>query len=356
MTRETKIGLLVGLAFIIVIGILLSDHMTSTTQPPQAALGDATNSVRESVATPAPTGAAPPAIGNVPPINPAHPVPTTAELRTPSPSPTSPVNGPIVTRVRIGPAEPGQQPPTQPQITIIPPVQQQQPTGPVVIANDPPKPEQPTGTGTRETTTQTPQPQPPANPPKPVATNAGAKREYIAQAGDSLSRMASKLMGSNSKANREAIIKANPSLQKNPEIVVEGRKYTIPAAAPAAPTASGSSPTPSPVVANGQPSGGNPLLSIPDTVPVTLHGQSAKPLPVTQVVDRLPTSTPREDGGTWYVVKDKDSLWKIATEQVGDAKAVAEIQKMNEDVLKGGETVQPNMRLRLPAKRVASAN
>ena len=38
MTRETKIGLLVGLAFIIVIGILLSDHFTSTTQPHQAAL------------------------------------------------------------------------------------------------------------------------------------------------------------------------------------------------------------------------------------------------------------------------------------------------------------------------------
>ena len=38
MTRETKIGLLVGLAFIIVIGILLSDHFTTTTQPHQAAL------------------------------------------------------------------------------------------------------------------------------------------------------------------------------------------------------------------------------------------------------------------------------------------------------------------------------
>src|SRR5205823_14001238 len=38
MTRETKIGLLVWLAFIIVIGILLSDHFTSTTQPHQAAL------------------------------------------------------------------------------------------------------------------------------------------------------------------------------------------------------------------------------------------------------------------------------------------------------------------------------
>src|SRR2546421_6340097 len=38
MTRETKIGLLVGLAFIIVIGILLSDHFTTATQPHQAAL------------------------------------------------------------------------------------------------------------------------------------------------------------------------------------------------------------------------------------------------------------------------------------------------------------------------------
>ena len=35
MTRETKIGLLVGLAFIIVIGILLSDHLTSSTEPPK---------------------------------------------------------------------------------------------------------------------------------------------------------------------------------------------------------------------------------------------------------------------------------------------------------------------------------
>ena len=38
MTRETKIGLLVGLAFIIVIGILLSDHLTRSTEPPQATL------------------------------------------------------------------------------------------------------------------------------------------------------------------------------------------------------------------------------------------------------------------------------------------------------------------------------
>ena len=41
MTRETKIGLLVGLCFIIVIGILLSDHFRSTMEPPEAALVNA---------------------------------------------------------------------------------------------------------------------------------------------------------------------------------------------------------------------------------------------------------------------------------------------------------------------------
>ena len=38
MTRETKIGLLVGLAFIIVVGILLSDHLTSATEDQRATL------------------------------------------------------------------------------------------------------------------------------------------------------------------------------------------------------------------------------------------------------------------------------------------------------------------------------
>ena len=40
MMRETKIGLLVGLAFIIVVGILLSDHINTSTDPIRA---DATN-------------------------------------------------------------------------------------------------------------------------------------------------------------------------------------------------------------------------------------------------------------------------------------------------------------------------
>jgi hypothetical protein len=51
MTRETKIGLLVGLAFIIVIGILLSDHFSTATQPPQSLVAP-TENVLESARTP----------------------------------------------------------------------------------------------------------------------------------------------------------------------------------------------------------------------------------------------------------------------------------------------------------------
>src|SRR6266487_2696953 len=95
MTRETKIGLLVGLAFIIVIGILLSDHLTSTNEPAQAALVQAGPSVRQAVATP---GGAVAAVAPVTPpqqIAPQNPVPTREELTPPQPP---------VTVVQVGPA------------------------------------------------------------------------------------------------------------------------------------------------------------------------------------------------------------------------------------------------------------
>src|SRR5947209_20471073 len=59
MTRETKIGLLVALAFIIVIGILLSDHMTSTSEPPLAQLQQAGNNLRSGLGQPASDNPAP---------------------------------------------------------------------------------------------------------------------------------------------------------------------------------------------------------------------------------------------------------------------------------------------------------
>src|SRR5690348_9087384 len=96
MTRETKIGLLVGLAFIIVIGILLSDHLTTRGELPQAQLTQVGNNVRTANATPAGASApyAPVAVPqNVTPVN---TVPTQAEINTRPPTAV----------VQIGPSHP----------------------------------------------------------------------------------------------------------------------------------------------------------------------------------------------------------------------------------------------------------
>ncbi len=324
MTRETKIGLLVGLAFIIVIGILLSDHMTSTTQPPQAQLTEAAPNVRESVTPPAPAnGAATPTqVVTGQPITPSNPVLTPTEIRQPVQVPVVPVQQPV-TRVEVGgPAVVPQQTPTQ-----------------VQVAGKTPEPATPAQSGGNSNTSElekwaakvgeplVPVGAKPAGA-KPSATT-GKQKEYIAVAGDSLSKIAAKTLGTGSKANMDLLVKANPSLQKNPDLVVEGRKYIIPSV-----TAS----TPEATVATGE----------------------KKPaVPVTDLVDPLPTAaapaTPK-DGTSWYTVKENDNLWKIASEQLGSGNAWTQIKEMNKDVLKGGDTVQKNMRLRLPPKPLASAN
>src|SRR5215470_14217702 len=60
MTRETKIGLLVGLAFIIIVGILLGDSVRHATDVQPAQLPQVGTNVRTAVATPGtPTAVAP---------------------------------------------------------------------------------------------------------------------------------------------------------------------------------------------------------------------------------------------------------------------------------------------------------
>jgi nucleoid-associated protein YgaU len=355
MTRETKIGLLVGLAFIIVIGILLSDHMTSTTQPQQANLDESASKVRESVTSPAPVNPQPATVTNVRPITPANPVPTQSELRAPV-QPQQPIvsqQQPAgVTQVQVGgPAAPQagspiairQDTPITPQTPQAPQPQNQQ-REPIVaegnsgsdlanstleqFANRIGEPIVPANGGNNNN-----HPTPPAGKPAD-ATNAAGGKEYVAQAGDSLSRIASKMMGANSKANREAIVKANPSLQKNPDVIIEGRKYIIPGAVKVASASDGES----------KPGSAKPA-----------SGGTAKAVPVTALVDPLPGTSPAAGGGEWYVVKENDNLWKIAADQLGTGSAWQTIRDMNKDVLKGGDTVQVNMRLRLPPKPVASA-
>ena len=75
----------------------------------------------------------------------------------------------------------------------------------------------------------------PAPVPEPLAADAD-KSKYTAQWGDTVSNLAAELPGGNVKANRTAVINANPALRTDPDRLIAGRTYEIPpdASVPAA--------------------------------------------------------------------------------------------------------------------------
>jgi pilus assembly protein FimV len=85
-------------------------------------------------------------------------------------------------------------------------------------------------------------PEQPSAPMPATAANVGPKLTYTAQPGDTVRALASAFLGGDTKLNRDAIIDRNASLQEDPDRMVTGKRYTIPApdglsANPAAPRA-----------------------------------------------------------------------------------------------------------------------
>ena len=136
-------------------------------------------------------------------------------------------------------------------------------------------------------------------------------------------------MGGNTKANRDALVAANPSLQQNANMVIVGRTYVIPGSGSATSAA--------------------PQQSAPAPAPAQVASTSEKPAP--SPAASAASATPQY----FYTVKAGDSLTKIAVMQLGSADAVPAIMDLNKDALKGKDVIRPNMKLRLPAKPVASA-
>lgn len=323
MTRETKIGLLVGLAFIIVVGILLSQHATDA----PAQLSDVGSNVRQGVASPA---AAAPADA------PQAKVPTRGDL---APKPTA---GPAVGRVEVGPgaAAGGDVPPITiagsgggdfPRATdpALPPVEPtpgsakpartggvadllaQHPND-LARAGDATKATDPARPGTSRTGTNG----------RPATLPVTAPKTYVAEAGDSVSRIAARAMGGNTKANREALVKANPNLQGEGNLVLIGRTYVIPSPGATAQAVAGG------------------------TVKQAAPASPGFPAP--------PAAAPNT---AWYTVRENDNLWRIAARELGDGNLWTQVRDLNRDVLNGGETVRANMRIRLPkGTATASAN
>jgi hypothetical protein len=373
MTRETKIGLLVGLAFIIVIGILLSDHLTQSTEPPQATLAVAGNSVRSTVNTPGSSTANPPittVIPTPPPVAPAQPVPTVSEVSTRQPpvqvdigapsngnqqhqqqqqSPPLARNGPQQSAPESASAP--TQSPSQAEQTALsdpppsaPPAMEVASTGASESATSHTQPTinsalrevarqnneelVPVGGGNTSSpgrSTAVPQTTSrttvtssnPANSSSTSVTTSGMTK-YTAAEGDTVSKMASRFLGGNTKENRALIVAANPSLQANPDKIIVGRSYNIPK-----PGAIIVQPAP---VANSSPSSAS-------------------------------RSTPANNTGEiWYTIKEGDTLSRIAQEQCGTVGAVQAIIELNPETLSDPNNIVVNTRIRLPSKQVAAVN
>lgn len=287
MTRETKIGLLVGLAFIIVIGILLSDYKTATSEPAPAPLQLTGNNVRSGVGTPTDADVNPVAV--VPPdVTPNQPVPTHDEVVaqvTRRRLPVAVVDDNSVTRVPTALAEAANK--------IGEPIVPAQ--SPIVTV----------GNQTATAVTDAPA--------------ASGSRSYTVQPGDSLSQIAYKTMGTSSRAAQAAIVALNPSLQANPNLIFVGKTYQVPAKG---------------------------ARSTSAKAPVIQTVASAR-----RTVREQPSATPIHI----YVVQSGDSLWSIAVNQLGSPSTIPAIKAINKDVLRGSDQVRVNMKLRLPAKPLASA-
>lgn len=336
MTRETKIGLLVGLAFIIVVAILLTDHAATTTNPQPAPLAEAGPNVMRSVTTPGV-----PSVAGV--DAPRAVIPTRGELTAP------PAGGPPVNVVQVGPndrsappvavAAGGAAKPSGGDVAL-PPIEptrdpisagKGKPAGrgsPVDLVAQHPNDLTRVGEagnrapeGGASATSKT--------PPLPVT----APKTYVAESGDSINRIAGRMKGGNTKANREALIKANPTLQGDGAMVYVGKSYVIPSPGAAA------------QAADAPPAAGS----------VAASGSAVPTTPTKSPTAVLPASTASIPNTAWYTVKDNDNLWRIASRELGDGNLWTQVRDLNRDVLKGGETVRTNMRIRLP-KPTATAS
>ncbi len=144
---------------------------------------------------------------------------------------------------------------------------------------------------------------------------------YVVQSGDNLAVIAKKFYGAeegNRLKNIEWIYQANARNLVSPDEVSEGQKLFIPAP-PGVGTQS--------IVSAGS--------SDERAEPVKLKQSSKK-----QKVRR----------GGFYVVKDGDSLWRIASEQLGDGTRYEEIAELNSKIIAEEDVLVVGMRLRLPAR------
>jgi LysM repeat protein len=179
-----------------------------------------------------------------------------------------------------------------------------------------------------------PKPEPEAAAPddkekKPVEPRIKAPqpaKTYVVQEGDSLGDIAKKCYGpeqGNKRVNVNRLFEANRSVLSSPDEIYVGQKLTVP-------------PLPN--------TSANEKAS-PGILPTGLFDK------VKSIGRKLrPTGQNKPKTGRWYEVKDGDSLWRIASDELGSGSRYKEIAKLNATTLHDENDLMVGMRLRLPSQ------
>lgn len=148
--------------------------------------------------------------------------------------------------------------------------------------------------------------------------SAPRPRIHIVKEGETLATIAQLVYGPE-QGNRRQVVQqlyeANRKELKSPDCIYVGQKLVIPALPQE-----------------------NQVISAATFVPV----RSSATSPVSHVDMSQPS---------WYQVKDGDSLWKIANQQLGNGNRYPEIVKLNRKILGDEDEISVGMRLRLPSKK-----
>ncbi len=303
MTADAKVGLLLGLFFIVLIAFLINGLPTFLKE----------NESQEGVKTAivAPSG---------PDLVIDHRVTETAQRLMPS----------VPLRVTEAPQDVivlSQTPAAAaPQNAVEPPLPlQPQPTAAPAIV---------------EQVEQLPLPM----PAKP-AVDANA-RVHVVQKGESLASIAQKYYGAkegNSRAAIQLLFEANKDILPSPDKVVAGHKLTIPT-------------LPGQPAAVKKPSASESLLKKFSTVLERAETPAAKPAAkpaaapesaapaAKKTLVKMPSKTAE------YTVQPGDTLWKIAEKTLGDGRKVNLLIELNKDRLKNPDDVVVGMKLAVPAR------
>jgi nucleoid-associated protein YgaU len=168
---------------------------------------------------------------------------------------------------------------------------------------------------------------------KPETAKPATPKFYVVEDGDSISSIAKKFYGEkegNKTANINAIFEANrKTLASIDELQVGQKLMPLPGSSAPVPTASG-------------------VLSGPGFTKVDSIGQ--RHLPEGTEKPAVTTKAVSPKSGSVYTVKEGDSLWRIASEQLGDGNRYKEIVKLNGGVLSNEDDLQVGMQLKMPAR------